>query len=248
MPSRSKILEVVSLQLPANPRYQENLDLLFEYLEEHQEQDIVVAPEVCLTGYDYAHLTTAVQFSANAIKKLKKVVDTQIVVLSIIAKDGDDFVNQAVVIHKHKVVYRQEKVKLFKMGDEDIYLKAGKKKRIKPFEIEGVKYAILICFELRFKELWRQIEGADVVIVPARWGKARKRQLEILSEALAVMNQCYVVLSNASDEDMASSSAIISPFGEVVRDDRQKAIRGTIDFREIKKMRRYIPMLRGSLN
>ena len=56
------------------------------------------------------------------------------------------------------------------------------------------------------------------------------------------MNQCYVVSSNASDIDMASSSAIISPLGEVTMDDKKEAIEGTIDFREIKKMRRYIVM------
>jgi predicted amidohydrolase len=56
------------------------------------------------------------------------------------------------------------------------------------------------------------------------------------------MNQCYVVVSNSSDIEMASSSAIISPTGNVVMDDKQEAIEGTIDFREIKKMRRYIVM------
>lgn len=242
MINKIKTLEVASFQLSTNVRYQENFSLFLEYLKKYNNRDIIVAPEVFLTGYDYEHLTTVAKFSLNALKKLKKVVDNQIVVLTIIIKDGDEFVNQAVVIHKHKIVHRQEKVKLFKMCDEDIYLQAGKKKRIKPFEIDGVKYAILICFELRFKELWKQIEGADVVIIPARWGKARKRQLEILSEALAVMNQCYVVLSNSSDEDMASSSAIISPFGDVIRNDSKKIIEGTIDFRTIKKMRRYIKL------
>ncbi len=118
----------------------------------------------------------------------------------------------------------------------------GKKKKIKPFEIDGVKYAILICFELRFKELWEQVEGADVVIVPSRWGKPRKTHMEVLSRALAVMNQCYVIVSNSSDEDMASSSSIISPTGEVTMNDALEAVEGSIDFREIKKMRRYIVM------
>ncbi|MEY3001763.1 MAG: hypothetical protein RLZZ428_138, partial [Pseudomonadota bacterium] len=116
------------------------------------------------------------------------------------------------------------------------------KKKVKLFEIGGVKYALLICFELRFKELWRQVEGADVVIIPARWGKLRKIHLEVLSRALAVMNQCYVIVSNSSDEDMAKSSAIISPMGEVVMNDALDTLEGTIDFREIKKIRRYIVM------
>lgn len=242
MLGKPKTLDVVTLQLPTHLRYQENLDTLLGYLEKYRDKHIVVVPEVFLTGLDYAHMATAAKFSANALKTLKKEIDAQVVVLTLILEDGDDFVNQAVVIHRHKIIHKQEKIKLFKLGDEDLYFKAGKKKKIKPFVLDGVTYALLICFELRFKELWRQIEGADVVLVPARWGKPRKKHLEILSRALAVMNQCYVVLSNASDVDMASSSAIISPTGESVDDDKLEAIEGTIDFREIKKMRRYIAM------
>ena len=235
-------MEVASLQLPSHQRYQKNLETLLFYLKEHQDKHIVVAPEVFLTSYDYEHMTTAAKFSANALKTLKREVGEQIVVLTLILEEGDEFVNQAVVIHKHRIIHRQEKVKLFKLGDEDLYLKAGRKKKIKPFVIEGVSYAILICFELRFKELWKQVEGVDVVLIPARWGKPRKAHLEVLSRALAVMNQCYVVVSNSSDEDMASSSSIISPTGEVTMDDSVEVVEGNIDFREIKKMRRYIVM------
>jgi predicted amidohydrolase len=237
-----KTMEVVTLQLPSHKRYQENLDTLLFHLKEHQDKHIVVAPEVFLTALDYEHMATAAKFSANALKTLKKEVDEQIVVLTLILEEGENFVNQAVVIHKHKIIHRQEKVKLFKLGDEDLYFQAGKKKKIKPFEIDGVKYAILICFELRFKELWEQVEGADVVIVPSRWGKLRKTHMEVLSRALAVMNQCYVIVSNSSDEDMASSSSIISPTGDVTINDALEAVEGSIDFREIKKMRRYIVM------
>ena len=235
-------MDVAVLQLSSAKRYQENLDKLLEYVREHKDKKLVVAPEVFLTAYDYEHLTTAAKFSAKALKILKQEINEQIVVLTLVLEEGDGFVNQAVVIHKHRVVYKQNKVKLFKLGDEDLYFHAGKKKKIMPFEIDGIKYAILICFELRFKDLWKQVEGADVVIVPARWGLLRKKHLEILSSALAVMNQCYVMVSNSSDADMASSSAIISPYGNIVMDDTQSAIEGVIDSREIKKIRRYIVM------
>ena len=242
MLSMSKPLDVVTLQLPSHQRYQENLDALLTHLETHGDKHIVVAPEVFLTGYDYEHMSTAAKFSANALKTLKKIVDEQIVILTLILEDGDEFVNQAVVIHKHKIIHRQNKVKLFRLGDEDLYFRAGKRKKIQLFEIEGVKYALLICFELRFKELWKLVEGADVIFVPSRWGKLRKIHLEVLSRALAVMNQCYVIVSNSSDDDMASSASIISPAGTVTIDDTLEAVAGTIDFREIKKMRRYIVM------
>jgi predicted amidohydrolase len=101
---------------------------------------------------------------------------------------------------------------------------------------------MMICFELRFKDLWKQLEGADVILVPSQWGMLRKRHLEILAQALAVMNQSYVVVANSSKEDMASSSAIYSPNGGVVMDDMQTVISGEIDFELLKKMRRYIVM------
>lgn len=230
----------MAFQAPSLQRYQENLDALLATLKSQANQELILAPEVFLTGLDYAHMTTSAKFSASALKILKKEVNTQILVFTVILEEGDEFVNQAVVIHKHKIVHRQEKVKLFKLGDEDLYFQAGKKKNIQPFEINGVSYAILICFELRFKELWKQIEGADVVLIPAMWGKLRKKHLEILSSALAVMNQCYVLIANSSNSDMASSSALISPMGESILDDKKCVIEGRVDFREIKKIRRYI--------
>ncbi len=233
-------IEVVSLQLPTKKKYKKNLDRLLELLEINKDKKLIVTPEVFLTGYDYDNISIASKFSAKAIKILKKLVDNQILVITVILETKTGFINQAVVIHKHKVIYRQNKAKLFKLGDEHLFLKAGDTENIKPFEIDGVSYAILICFELRFKDLWKQIEGVDVILIPARWGLPRKSHLEILSNSLAVMNQAFIVVSNSSDKDMASSSAIISPFGEQIRDDSKVSIDGVIDFKEIKKMRRYI--------
>ncbi len=235
-------IEAITLQLQSSSAYQDNLDRLLYEIQNQQKDVVIVAPEVYLTAYDYDHIEAAADFSANALNLLKEVIDEQILVFTIILKEGDIFVNQAVVIHKHEVIYRQNKAELFKLGDEHLYLEAGSTEKIVPFEIEGVKYALLICFELRFKILWRQIEGVDIVLIPARWGLARKKHLEILSKALAVMNQCFVLLANSSDEDMASSSAIISPDGEEIADDDREVIKSDLDLSEIKKMRRYIPM------
>ncbi len=235
-----KNIKAVTLQLPTKRRYKKNLEILLELLDKHKNDNLIVIPEVFLTGYDYEHISTAEKFSANAIKILKKRVDKQIVVLTIIKKEKDGFVNQAIVIHNHKIVHKQNKAKLFRLGDEHKYLQAGKTKKIKPFKIDGVSYGLLICFELRFKELWKQIEGVDIVLIPARWGLARKQHLEVLVRALGVMNQSFVILSNSKDKDMASSSAIISPQGEVISDDTQFSITKDINLNEVKKMRRYI--------
>ncbi|HHS92217.1 MAG TPA: hypothetical protein ENK82_02615 [Campylobacterales bacterium] len=79
-----------------------------------------------------------------------------------------------------------------------------------------------------------------MVLIPARWGRSRTEHLETLSRALAIMNQTFVVVSNASDEDMALASAIISPWGEVHADKELESIEVTISLKEIKRVRRLI--------
>ena len=205
---------VATLQPKTLPTYKENLNHLIAYIQ-NSKAKLIVAPELYLTNFDYEYFEEVADFYSFALEKLLEVIEEQIVMLTMTKKSNNHFFNQAVVIHKHKVVHTQEKHKLFTLGDEEKYFTAGKKESIIPFEIEGVKYAILICFELRFKELWKQIEGVDMVLIPARWGLSRKEHLATLSRALAIMNQAFVVVSNSADKDMASSSAIISPWGEV---------------------------------
>ena len=243
MPKLSKKeYKIALLQLDSSPVYKENLENLLKYIKAHQDKELIMAPEVYLTAYDYDNFDEAIAFYEEAMEKILPLISTQILVFTIIKKEGDNIVNQAVVIHDHKLVYTQNKYKLFKIGNEDKYFQAGEQKDIVSFEINGISYALIICFELRFKELWKQIEGIDIVLVPAMWGKARKKHLEVLSQALATMNQSFVCVCNSANDDMAKSSAIISPWCDVVMDDNLEVIEATIDLKEVKKVRRLIPL------
>jgi len=240
--AKSKNIQAIALQLDNKIPYQRNLDKLLAYIDEFSSHKLIMAPEACLTDYDYDNIDKAVEFSNNALEVLKDRVAEQIVVLTVLSKKDGVYTNDAVVIHKHQTVYRQSKHKLFLLGEEDKHLNAGKAEDIGLFEIDGIKYGLLICFELRFKDLWKQLEGADVILVPSQWGITRKKHLEILPQALAIMNQCYVIVSNSAKETMASSSAIYSPNGGVVMDDMLEAIEAEIDFSLMQKMRRYLAM------
>lgn len=233
-------LKAVTLQLPTSTMYQENLEKLLSIIQKHQESDIVVCPEVYLTGFAYHDMQEAARFSEEALAVLCQAVQHQIVVLSVIREVHNGFVNQSVVIHQHQIIHQQNKVKLFRLGEEERYFQAGEVQEIVRFEIEGVAYALLLCFELRFKSLWECVEGADIIFIPAQWGKPRKTHLEVLSRALAIMNQCYVIVSNSADTQMGGGSRIISPFGEVEAGETDTLIEGAIDFKEIERMRRYI--------
>ena len=229
----SNKINIGTVALPTLSRYQDNLDKALEYIYLNSKLDLLVVPEVFFSGFDYDHMMTAAKFSVKVIKELKRVSVDKIIVATLIMEERDGFVNRAVVFYGNKIVHKQNKSKLFKLGGEHKEFIAGSSKKVKPFEVSGVRYAILICFELRFKELWKNVEGADIVLIPAQWGKARRVHLEVLSKGLAVMNQCFVVVANSASDDMAPYSVIISPNGEETT---------TVDLKEIKKIKRYIDM------
>ena len=230
------------LQMKNRTPYRRNLDRLLRHLERERNARILIAPEVCLTDYDYEHLEEAVAFSEEAERILCERVGEQILVLTRLTHRKGGYANEAIVIHDHRVVHRQAKHKLFLLGEEDRYLIPGSEEEIVPFRIDGVRYGVLICFELRFKDLWKRLEGCDVIFVPAQWGLPRKRHLEILARALGVMNQCYVLVADSAREDMARSSLIASPDGGILLEDMQEVIRGEIDLSLVKKIRRSIRM------
>ncbi len=230
-----------TLQFESTDNYEENLKTLTDLIEKTPENSIVLAPEVCLTDFDYAHFETASDFSSKAIDSLLPLSKNRIITLTLIEQDTDgNFFNVAKVLHKEKIVHQQCKNKLFKLGDEHKYFSAGKDERLSLFEIEGVKFGVLICFELRFKQYWQDLEGADIILVPSRWGKIRTENFKVLTEALAVMNQCYVLAADASNEDCTSMSGIISPFGKAIRNGNALCLLSTYDKQEIRRMRRYL--------
>ncbi|HGZ70698.1 MAG TPA: carbon-nitrogen hydrolase family protein [Nitratifractor sp.] len=233
---------VTLLQLKTLPSYKKNLSKLIEALNKAPKSAIIVAPELYLTGFDYDNIEEACSFSEEAIATLQKLLTTQTLVLTLFRKVDNNIVNQAAVIHNRTVVHKQNKHKLFKLGNEHHHFNAGNGEDIALFEINGIKFGLLICFELRFKELWQKLEGADIICIPSQWGEPRKRHLEILGNALAVMNQCFVLVCNSADETMAKSSAIYSPMGGTTLNDASEKIEHSIDLQEIKLMRRYISL------
>jgi predicted amidohydrolase len=119
-------------------------------------------------------------------------------------------------------------------------MKEGSDDTIKIIEVNGVKIALFICFELRFKELWQMSEGADVIAVPSYWGVLRTEHFKAFTQTLAIMNQCYVIASDSLNEDCTKMSGIITPQGEVQRNGNKPCLELEYKSKEITLMRRYM--------
>lgn len=233
-------MNLISLQLKTTNSFEENLQNLVSHIQNIPSNSLIVAPELCLTGYSYESMQNAVNITHQAIPLLEKLSSDKIIVLTMTTKKDEQYYNTLFIFHKGAIVHTQSKYKLFSLGDEEKYFTSGNLEDIKIIEISGLKIATLICFELRFTELWMKLQGADIILVPAMWGKIRKEHFETLTKALAITNQCYVIASDSSNEDMAKGSGIITPFGEELRDDNSESITQKFDRTLITKMRRYL--------
>lgn len=220
--------------------YDANLQTLLDLVERAGENSLIVAPEVCLTGFDYKNYDCAVAFSDKANEALKKASHNKIIILSMLERSADEIFNFAKIFHNGEVVYKRAKARLFRFGDEHKYMSEGSDEDLKIVEIEGIKIGILICFEVRFKEFWQKLEGCDVIAVPSWWGVLRTGHFKALTHSLAIINQCYVVASDSQNEECTKMSGITRPHGEDERNDDRSLLEVAYDKKEIISMRKYM--------
>jgi nitrilase len=94
-------------------------------------------------------------------------------------------------------------------------------------EIEGWKVSLLICYDLRFSEIFTALQTkhcADVIICPSAFTEATgSRHWELLLRARAVEYQCYVAAANQTgvhfgDKRTYGHSMVVDPWGKVLVD------------------------------
>lgn len=233
-------MNLTALQTKISNDFDKNLNKLELLILNCEEGGFILAPELAVTGYSYNNMDLAVKHSLKAIERLKELSQQRTIALTLMTKKEDNYFNTLHIFHKGQVVHTQSKHQIFVLNEEKDHFSQGNKEDIKIIDIDGLKVAALICFELRFIDLWQQIQGADIILVPAYWGLQRKDNFETLTKALAVANQCYVIASGCADDVCAKSSAIISPLGNIYQDDIKELISKNVDLKEIEMMRKYL--------
>lgn len=229
-----------SLLFAATPFYSENLQTLLNLIEQTPKKSIIVAPEVCLTGFDYKNLEQTKNFSTQALAALKKVSKNKTIILTLIEEINGRIYNMLKVIHNEEVIHTRAKARLFKFAGEEKFFTQGSEDDFEIIEVDGLKIATLICFELRFKDLWKKCEGADIIAIPSWWGVLRTEHFKSLTKTLAIMNQCYVVASDSMNEECSKMSGIINPQGEVLYNGNEACLKVSYNQKEIALMRRYM--------
>ncbi len=220
--------------------YHANLQTLLKLVDKAPPKSLIVAPEVCLSGFDYKNYEEAIAFSDVADVSIKAASRDKIIILTMLQRKDGEIFNFAKIFFNGEIVYQRAKAKLFRFGDEHKYMSEGSADEIEIVEVDSIKIGILICFELRFKELWKKLEGCDVIAIPSWWGVLRTEHFKTLTRALAIMNQCYVVASDSLNSECTKMSGIIKPHGEDERNKDRAYLELPYDKKEIQTMRRYM--------
>lgn len=125
-----------------------------------------------------------------------------------------------------KLLVNYNKIHLFKFEnstlkfDEGITFAPGKK--IITIDIEGFKFGLAICYDLRFPEMFRMMKDIDAIILPAAFlHHTGQDHWEVLLRARAIENQCYVIASgqggvHENGRHTFGHSMIIDPWGRIL--------------------------------
>lgn len=210
--SNSGKLRIASCQFPVSPNISENLQWIEKQMIEAKlkKADIIHFPECALSGYAGVDLESYENFNwdelyraTDSVMTLAKKFKLTVLLGSIHRLSGNNKPHNSLYLISStgELVDRYDKrfctdgdLKFFTPGDHFV-----------TFEINGVKCGLLICFDLRFPELYREYKklGVDLIFQSfhnARQGKGSIHPviMPVTAQAYAGVNFFYMSLTNSS--------------------------------------------------
>lgn len=163
--------------------------------------DVLVLPEVWTVGWSCSHFRESAQSISNSsvisfLSDLAKQYNINIIGGSFITKSMDNYYNTCPVISRTgKFIAAYSKNHLFSYYgcDEGKFISVGQSPVM--VELDGVKFGLTVCYDIRFPEIYREYRraGADVLVNCAAWGANKPVPWEMMTKSRAIENQCYMI-------------------------------------------------------
>ncbi|MEG0499696.1 MAG: nitrilase-related carbon-nitrogen hydrolase [Rikenellaceae bacterium] len=228
-----------------------NQQFVEKYISENLiESDMVLLPEMFSTGFSMKPEkisepmsdSPTLKWMINCAVKFRKVIAGSIAV-----SENGHYYNRFFFVKPSGEYEYADKRHLFRMsGEDEVYSKGMERKIV---EYMGVRFLLLVCYDLRFP-VWSRIRGNeyDVILYVASWPDVRIGVWDILLKARAMENLSYVVGVNRVGDDKKchynGHSVILDYHGRVVAaaaDDLQEAITAVISVDELNSAREKFP-------
>ena len=230
----------------------QRLLLLKQALREHP-LDLVVCPELFLSGYNAG--ASIIEFAEPVdgpfIKKISGLAEDNnvAIVFGYPEKKGKRLYNAAACIDARGQMIANHRKLLLPPGFEIDYFTAGETLTL--FELHGMRFAILICYDAEFPEAVRACAeaGAEAVVVPTaladNWGCVAHN----LMPTRAFENGVWLLYANHAGEENGlrylGGSCIVAPDGSdnARAGDKQTLIHCEINTDSVVQARARLPYL-----
>ncbi len=117
-------------------------------------------------------------------------------------------------------------------------------------DIEGIKVAITICYDLRFPELYRYLakKGVHLVFVLSAWYKGilKEDHWITLLRSRSIENTIYIAGTACIGKRFCGRSCVIDPFGVIIADagEEEKVLTAEVCVERLENVRKKLPVLR----
>ena len=238
-----------------------NVKALESALLSSEKSDLYVLPEMWNTGFSAGEeskdsLIHNSEFIIQNLKELARRYDAAIAGSMDVEEDGKHY-NRFYFVTPTDV-YTYDKRHLFSYAGEDKNFTAGKERTI--VEWRGVKFLLQVCYDLRFPCFSRNKKlshftshispSYDAIIYVANWPASRRRVWDVLLQARALENQCFVIGVNRVGDDPVchydGGSAIIDAKGKIlaqVPDNTAATATAVLDMESLNAFRKKFPVL-----
>lgn len=212
--------------------------------------EIIALPEMFATGFSMqaeemaVHADSIREFIADLARR------RSVSVIAGYAESGEDRPANScsVMAPDGREVLHYRKIHPFSLAGEPDHFEAGE--RIHTVEVGGVRVTPLICYDLRFPELFRVAATAtDLFVVIANWPERRAHAWRTLLAARAIDDQAWLLGVNRIGEvdgfDHCGDTSLLDPWGKVVATlaDKPGVVTGEIDPTVVRQARKRFRFL-----
>ena len=181
--------------------HQANRQRFSELIDQIEETNMIMLPEMFATGFTMNPEAVAETMDGESVKWMQAIaVKKQCAVTgSLVIKENGNYYNRLFFIYPNGEFKTYNKRHLFTLAGEHKEYTAGSEKLI--VEYKGWKICPLVCYDLRFPVFARNVEGYDLLLFVANWPSPRVLAWDVLLQARAVENMCYVAGVNRVGQD-----------------------------------------------
>jgi predicted amidohydrolase len=224
----------------------------FEQLLSCISADLVLLPELFTTGFSFGVSGGEVSDEADIVVWMQQQACNRHLALcgSAVVRTEGGVANRLLFVTPEGAVHRYDKRHLFAIGGEDNRFVRGEQRVV--VDYKGVRYLLLICYDLRFPVWSRCRNDYDAILCVASWPASRREVWRTLLRARAIENQAYVIGVNRVGDDPTihyeGDSALIDYKGTALCESAAEecVLQGEVDTEALKAFRAKFPAWRDA--